>query len=106
MSDIAELSEVTLEGYIDGLRDAGWRGDQAALRRVFYTTLAFRYGLGPMRFLHFGLTDPAGLPMLEQLIGHPAEKIIPNSLALNTWMVRIVAEQEGRTHAFSRPAAS
>jgi hypothetical protein len=105
VSDLTRLSEVALGAYIDGLKDAGWRGDAAAVRRVFYAAMGLRYGIGPMRFMLFAITDPAGDQFLEQMIGRPNEDIFPNSLALNTWLVRTAIPHAHLSHLASRSAA-
>ena len=39
------LDAVAFTGYIDGLRDAGWRGDPAEVRFAYCAASALRYGL-------------------------------------------------------------
>jgi len=39
------LDAAAFTGYIDGLRDAGWRGDPAEVRFAYCAASALRYGL-------------------------------------------------------------
>jgi hypothetical protein len=75
------------------------------LRRVFYKAMTMRYGIGPMRFLHFALTEPAGMTLIEGMIGRPREEIFANSLAVHTWLVRTVTAQDRLLYLPAHPAA-
>jgi hypothetical protein len=44
-ADGRRLDAVAFTGYIDGLRDAGWRGDPAQVRFAYCAASALRYGL-------------------------------------------------------------
>lgn len=105
VDDLAEISEIALDGYIGGLQDAGWRGDPRVLRQVFYRAMATRYGLGPMRIMLFGLTEPSGMALIEAMVGRPQEDILHTCLAVNTWLVRAITAQERRPHRSAQPAA-
>lgn len=86
VSDIEEMSEAVLEGYIAGLKDAGWDSDSDVVRRVFHTAMALRYGVGVMRAIMLFLLDPSGPQMIETLTGHPHEEFTSHLLAFNTWV--------------------
>ena len=47
MEDAGALEETVLEGYVAGLRDAGWSGDPADVFRGFTAGVALRLGLVP-----------------------------------------------------------
>ena len=61
MDEAASLSEAICEGYMDGLRDVGWQGDQASVRDVYHTAAATIYGLS---YTH----------ILQQLLGGAVEE--------------------------------
>jgi hypothetical protein len=63
-SDIEEMAEAAIEGYIAGLGDAGWHGDPAVVRRVFQVVMALRYGIGIMQFVLLGQLDPGSIPTI------------------------------------------
>lgn len=86
VSDIAELSDLTLAGYIAGLHDAGWRGDPAIVHRVFGVVMGLRYGIGAMQFVLLGLLDPDSVPAIETNFGHPFPDIMSTLRELNTWL--------------------
>ena len=44
-ADAEELAEAALAAYVDGLRDAGWRGAADVARDAFVTGLPLQWGL-------------------------------------------------------------
>jgi hypothetical protein len=102
---IGELADAALDAYIAGLADAGWHGDTTSFRRILHASMALRYGIAIMRFDLMCLLDPSVIVMIERMTGQPIEKIQPNTLALNTWMVRRLTEDRVAA-PLSRPSAS
>ncbi len=47
MKDADALEDAVLDGYVAGLRDAGWSGDERAVRLGFTAAVALRLGLVP-----------------------------------------------------------
>lgn len=45
VSHAVDLGETVLDGYLDGLRDAGWRGDARLVRLGYSASAALRWGL-------------------------------------------------------------
>jgi hypothetical protein len=58
VTDLADLADQCLEGYVSGLTDVGWRGDPRLARVGFVVAAALRYG------------------PFAQLMGHPAEDVL------------------------------
>jgi hypothetical protein len=52
---IETLDQSVFASYVEGLRDAGWRGDERLVRMAYTGSLAMRYLIGPLR---------TGLPLL------------------------------------------
>jgi hypothetical protein len=104
VSDIAEMSESALTGYIAGLRDAGWDADAAAVRWVFQVGMGLRYGLGVTQFVLLGLVDPDSIPTIEKNFGHPFGDIMATLCALNAWVVDSAALREDKVPPSSPPA--
>ncbi len=75
-----ELDECVFDGYLRGLRDAGWQGDPRTVRFGYAASLALRFGLRSIgRMLSFVLdehqrswTGPAGEMTTEELTEHSA----------------------------------
>ncbi len=58
MTQMHELERLVLEGYIEGVRDAGWRGDPRLVELGYYLS-GIRYGLGSVgEILPFMIEDP------------------------------------------------
>jgi hypothetical protein len=104
VATIAEMSETALEGYIAGLRDAGWHGDTTELQSTFYAAMGLRYGIGSMRFLLQYLDEPDGNRFIEKRMGCSSEEYLANMLAFNTWVVRAIAAQDGHSRPTSPPS--
>jgi hypothetical protein len=70
----AELDAVLFRGYVDGLRDAGWAGDERTARLGYTTAIGLRYGLNcfPVRAFH----DEVLRARLEQSVGWTLEQIV------------------------------
>ena len=55
-SDLPDLADAAFEGYVAGLRDAGWQGDPRLVRLGCDVTMALRYG--PLLGVVHGVTIP------------------------------------------------
>lgn len=83
---IDDVERVAFAAYIDGLRDAGWRGDQSELWRVYRSTAILRYGpAGVARWLPI-VTDDATLKAFTDSYEVPAEFYIDHLATLSRWM--------------------
>lgn len=76
LAEAQALDEIVFEGYLEGLRDAGWRGDPRAVRFVYAAASALRY-LFPIG-LNL-LLEESGRAWLEQAFGRTIEE------ALDDW---------------------
>ncbi len=74
MADADRLEEAVFEGYVAGLRDAGWRGDEHELRLGYLAAVALRLGLIP-QILSLILDRPQR-ERAERVWGRPADEII------------------------------
>jgi hypothetical protein len=69
-----ELEEVAFEGYLEGLRETGWRGDPRQVR-LGYTAASVRYLFGEVgRWLALILDEGLHATM-DQAIGLPTEEV-------------------------------
>jgi len=71
-----ELDRVTFDGYLAGLRDAGWRGDPNVVRFGYTATAALAIGLaGTIIFAALVWSDEESARGLEEILGHPRDAV-------------------------------
>lgn len=90
IADIRQLEELVLDAYLDGLLDAGWTADPEVIRDVYVASVGLRYGVSPVRFILPRMLDRTFVPVIEQMLGHPIEKIVANLAAFYEWLARRV----------------
>ncbi len=94
MVDLPHLDRIAFEGYLTGLRAAGWAGS-AQLVRLGYTSAAFlRYGLGVIQFLPLFLDDQQR-GLVEQSFGHPVKEVASHMVPINQFLLRLADEAQG-----------
>jgi hypothetical protein len=71
-----ELEEAAFQGYLNGLTDAGWRGDPRVVRFGYAASTALRYGVGTVRLVLPTLLDERLHARVEQLLGCPMEEVL------------------------------
>jgi hypothetical protein len=73
-ADVRDFEEIVLDGYIEGLRDAGWVGDPAAVRLGFAIAASLLMGVGGAG-LWFLMVSPDGGALAERIVGRPRQEI-------------------------------
>jgi hypothetical protein len=68
------LEEIVFEGYLEGLHDAGWRGDPQHVR-LGYTAASLRLRLGELNRVIDMILDESQYPFAEQVFGRSMEEI-------------------------------
>jgi hypothetical protein len=71
-----ELDAACFAGYLVGLREAGWVGDERLVRLGFTAAAALRYTVGTLRLVWPEVIDPALRPAWEDLFGRPLEEVV------------------------------
>ena len=71
-----ELDAACFAGYVAGLREAGWVGDERVVRLGFTAAAALRHTVGLLRLVWPVVSDPALRPVVEDLFGHPLEEVV------------------------------
>jgi hypothetical protein len=71
-----ELDAACFTGYVAGLREAGWAGDERLVRLGFAASAALRNTIGPLGQLLPLLSDPTLRLSAEEVFGHPLEEIV------------------------------
>ena len=70
-----ELDEIVFEGYLEGLRDAGWRGDPRMVRFGYTAASALRGVSGMGAAIPF-LLDESRYGRMERELGRPIEEMM------------------------------
>jgi hypothetical protein len=76
LTQAQELDEIVFEGYLEGLRDAGWRGDPKVARLGYKAGLSVRYRIGGLAEVLPIVFDEKQHPFLEQVFGRPMEQLM------------------------------
>lgn len=87
-SELEELDRACFEGYLEGLADAGWRGDERAVRYAYTVASAMRFGLPVM----IDVLDDGSDAVSERNLGRPMHAIVGNTVALRRYLFRLADE--------------
>jgi hypothetical protein len=71
-----ELDAACFAGYVVGLREADWAGDERLVRLGFTAAAALRYTVGTLRLVWPEVIDPALRPAWEDLFARPLEEVV------------------------------
>jgi hypothetical protein len=78
-----ELDALVFEGYLKGLRDAGWRGDPHVVRFGYAVSSAVRYGVGHTGGVLSLLMDDSERAQWAQVMGCSMGEVVDN---LGQWL--------------------
>jgi hypothetical protein len=74
LTQVQALEDMVFEGYLEGLRDAGWRGDPRQVR-LGYTAASLRFRFAELNRAMEFILDESQHFFLEQVFGRPMEEI-------------------------------
>lgn len=83
LEDAAWIMEAALDGYLEGLHEAGASVDAEGVRIVFEQALRLRYGLGLIRFWLPFLLDERRHPGF----GRPIDDVVDSWSQFNAWLL-------------------
>ena len=89
-----ELDAVCFAGYVAGLREAGWDGDERLVRLGYTAAIALRHTVALLHLLCPALADPAPHPSAEELFGRSAEAVLEGWVEL--WPFQFELAEEAR----------
>lgn len=90
LSDIQELEATVMEGYLEGLRDAGCRTDPELVRLAYSLAASLRLPVGAVRLVLPMLLDPGHHADVEQLhFGTPIEALFDRWATMNQHLIRL-----------------
>lgn len=87
-----ELERTVLDGYLAGLRDAGWSGDDLLVRLGYTGSVALRYGPGAMRVVLMYLLNEPLYPAIEEIYGRSIEAIADRAAERHQWSMQVGEE--------------
>ena len=87
-----DLVEAALAGYLMGLREVGWGGDEGLVRLGFLATAALLYTVCSAGFTVALLGDPSRYPAFEQSLGRPLNEAVASWVELWPFQVELVEE--------------
>lgn len=90
-SQAHELDQVVFDGYLEGLRSAGWRGDPRIVRFAYAVGSVLRFSVG-VSGVAFMLADESQQPVLEQIFGHPVEELVDVWGSTNRFLTKLAEE--------------
>ena len=86
------LEEIAFEGYLEGLRDAGWQGDPRQVRLGYAAAASLRYKFNDAgRWLALVLDEDLH-PLILQMWGMPVEQVIDHSAQFASLFHRLADE--------------
>lgn len=68
------LDQIAFDGYLQGLREVGWRGGASLVRLGYTLTVALRIGMG-LFIVEWAARDEKLRLWLEEIMGHPVEEM-------------------------------
>lgn len=86
------LDAAVFEGYVTGLRDAGWDGDDRLARIGYAGSLVMRYLLGPLRLSLPLVANEALHPIIEQAFGCSVTEFLDRGVAHTEWALGLADE--------------
>jgi hypothetical protein len=88
-----EFTETVFAAYLDGLHDAGWRGDSGQVRLAFAISTPLRYAL-PIHAHH--LLTAERVHWLEQVMGRSIDEVADCWATCIRWMLDLAREARRR----------
>lgn len=101
LTEAQDVVEDLFEGYLAGLRDAGWQGDRGRVRLSFTSALALRYGVcgGPANL--YDLLDDSRHWVPEQRWGRSITEVMDRWAGCSRFMLGLADEARELLHRLS-----
>lgn len=91
VADLESLDRVAFQGYVAGVRDAGWMGDPRQIRYACAAASALRFALPPV----IDLLNEGSDPWVEQVMGHPMDEIVATFVVMRRFLFGLADEARG-----------
>jgi hypothetical protein len=93
VADLPYLDRIAFDGYLAGLRQAGWAGPEQLVRLGYTASAVLRHGLGVIQFLPFFL-DETQHGALKQIFGHSVEEVAAHGIPIHQFLLRLADEAQ------------
>jgi hypothetical protein len=90
--DLPTFDQTLFAGYLDGLRVAGWKGDQRLARLGFCVAASLRYGLNPTAGLTAAIIDEGARGVLEEAFAMSFADLLDRIVKLRDYCLQLAAE--------------
>ena len=90
-----DLAATCFTGYVAGLREAGWVGDERLVRLGFAADAALRHTVGLLRVIVPLIAEPARRSVVEDRFGRPLDDVVAAWAEL--WPLQFELAEEART---------
>ena len=87
-----DLDAACFAGYVAGLREAGWVGDERLVRLGFAADAALRHTIGLLGQIWSLVSEPALRPVVEELFGRPCEEVVEAWAELWPFLLELAEE--------------
>lgn len=87
MSKADVLDAIVFEGYLNGLRDAGWKGDARLARFGFATSAALYIGVAGVGVFSNTLLGDEGETIAEKVFGCPRDQLLDQFALLQSYLL-------------------
>jgi hypothetical protein len=98
MDAMQTLEEITFSGYVEGLREAGWDGDETTVWLGYAAASALRYGIGTISTVQPTLIDASQHAIVEQLFGASIEELADYWAGLSRHLVNLSDQARSLLH--------
>ena len=85
------LDQIVFEGYLEGLRESGWRGNPRVVRSTYAAASILRFCIG-VSGVAFMVADKTQHGLLEQIFGHPLEELLEVWANTNRFLFHLTDE--------------
>jgi len=93
LADAYRLEKIALDGYMDGLSEAGWQGDPGMIRFGYTAFTYWRNAIGAFAGeMVPWLLDEQYHPFVEQVFGKPIEQVADDTGAIVEWVQYMYAQ--------------
>ena len=92
MTDRVEFEAAVMDGYVTGLRVAGWTGSEARLRLGYKAALSLFLGVAAAGLWYSGLDLAGNEDFVEHVIGHPPAEVAAQWAELQPYLLDLGEE--------------
>lgn len=91
LDQVQVLEEIVFEGYLEGLHQAGWRGDPRQVR-LGYTAASFRYRFTSLDFVMEILLDESMHYLAPQIFGYSLKEVFDHWFQVGSLVDKLTDE--------------